>query len=116
MKLLILAAPLVALALCVPAQADDTADLKPQAVEACKKSLGTEMPDSDTLCVCMVDTIVNVFGADAATMLKIVIAGFNPSDTAEIAALLEISEDEAKAFVTAADEKMDKVQDACMPK
>ena len=71
--------------------------------------------DVDKLCGCMVDNIVTVCGGDAVKMLKIVVAGLNPSQTAEIAALLGVSEEEAKAFVQAADEKMDKVQEACEP-
>ena len=113
------AAALTALAFGGLARAEDTVEsLKPQALESCKKEVGNgDMPaaDVDKVCGCMVDNIVTVFGADAVKMLKIVVAGLNPSQTAEIAALLGISEEEAKAFVQAADEKMDKVQEACEP-
>ncbi len=119
MKRILVAATFAALAFSVSARADDTVDgLKAAAAETCKKEMGDGTPNAelDKLCGCMVDSIVTVFGDDAAKMLKVVGANLNPSDTAEIAKLLEITEDEAKAFVTAADEKMDKVQEACLPK
>ena len=116
MRLMIAAA--AAALLMMSARAEDTVDtLKPAALETCKKEMGDGTPNAelDKLCGCMVDNIATVFGDDAAKMLKIVAANLNPSDTAEIAKLLGISEDEAKAFVTVADEKMDEVQKACMP-
>lgn len=117
MKHLVFAAA-AALALAGAAYAETADDLKPAAVEACKKQAGdgTPNPDVDKLCGCMVDNIVTVFGDDAMSMLKVVTANLNPSDTAEIAKLLGVSEDEAKTWVAGANEKMDKVQEACMPK
>lgn len=118
MKRLMVTAVLAGMAYAAPALADETVDsLKAPAVEACKKEVGGGTPSAETdkLCVCMVDQIVTVFGDDAATMLKIVTANLQPSDTAEIAKLLGVSEEEAKTFVAAADEKMDSVQSACMP-
>lgn len=114
MKRLMVTAALAAFAFAGAAYADDVEGLKAQAVETCKKEVG-DMPDGDKLCGCMIDNIVTAFGDDAEKMLKVLAANLNPSDTAEIATLLGISEDEAKSFVEAADEKMDKVQEACMP-
>lgn len=119
MKRLLVAAAIAAMALSVSARADDTVDgLKTQALETCKKEMGDGTPNAevDKVCGCMVDNIVTEFGDDASKILKIIGSSLNPSDTPEIAKLLGVSEDEAKAFVTAADEKMDKVQDVCMPK
>lgn len=116
MKLMMVAAAVAMLMM--PALAEDTVDtLKPQALETCKKEMGdgSPNPELDKMCGCMVDNIVTVFGDDAAKMLKVVAANLNPSDIAEIAKLLGITEDEAKAFVAVADEKMDEVQKACMP-
>ncbi len=116
MKRFIAAAAFAAFAFAAPALADDTVEgLKTQALETCKKEVGAA-PETDKLCGCMVDNIVTVFGDDAPKMLKILAANLNPSDTAEIAKLLGVSEDDAKTFITAADEKMDKVQDVCVPK
>jgi hypothetical protein len=117
MTRVLMMAALAALVFGAEAQADDVVDsLKAPAVEACKKDVGTEMPDADKLCACLVDSIVTEFGDDAATMLKIVTAGFQPDDSAEIAKLMGVSEDEAKTFISAAEEKMDAAQQACIPK
>lgn len=118
MKRLMIAAALAAFAFAGPALAEDTVEtLKPQALENCKKMMGgdTANPETDKMCTCMVDSVVTVFGDDAAKMLKILTTDLNPSDTAEIAKLLGITEAEAEAFVKVADEKMDEVQKTCMP-
>ena len=118
MKRFVAAAAFAAIAFSVSAHAEDTVDtLKPQALEACKKEVGdgTPNPEMDKLCGCMVDNIVTVFGDDALKMLKVIAAGLSPSQVPEVAAALGISEDEAKAFIASADEKMDKVQEACIP-
>ena len=116
MKLMMVAAAVAMLMM--PALAEDTVDtLKPQALETCKKEMGdgSPNPELDKMCGCMVDNIVTVFGDEAGEMLQVLAANLNPSDTVEIAKLLGISEDEAKTWVTAADEKMDEVQKTCMP-
>jgi len=118
MKRFVVAAAFAAFAFSVSARAEDTVDtLKPQALEACKKEVGDGTPNAeiDKLCGCMVDNIVTVFGDDAVKMLKVISAGLSPSQVPEVAAALGISEDEAKAFISSADEKMDKVQQACVP-
>lgn len=117
MKRMFLAAGLAVFTAAGVARAEDTVEtLKPQALEACKAEVGPDAPGgADKLCGCMVDNIVTVFGDDAASMLKIVVNKLNPSDIPEIAALLGVSEDEAKAFVEKADANMNKVQEACMP-
>ncbi len=117
MKRLMMTAALAAFALAGAANAQESIDeLKPKAVEACKTEMeGAPVEDISKLCGCMVDNIVTVFGDDADEMLKVVISGLNPGQTAEIAALLGVSEAEAKAWVEAADERMDKVQEACVP-
>ena len=117
MKTGFITAALAVFAFAGPALADDVAALKASALETCKKEMGGAgaNPDVDKVCGCMIDNIVTVYGDDADEMLKIIAANLNPSDTAEIAKLLGITEDEAKAFVTVADEKMDQVMKACMP-
>jgi hypothetical protein len=123
MKRITMMAAFAVLAFSAPAFADEASDLKPQALEACKKEMGFDATnpgnpanaETEKLCGCMVDNIVTVFGDDAAKMLKLINAGLNPSQTAEIATTLGISEDEAKAFVEVADAKMNDVQKACMP-
>ncbi|MFT3811568.1 MAG: hypothetical protein QM698_16775 [Micropepsaceae bacterium] len=118
MKKTVAAAAFALFALAVPAQADDTVDsLKSQALETCKKEMsgGEANAEVDKVCGCVVDNIVTAFGEDAPRMLKILGANLNPSDVAEIAKLLGMSEAEAKTFVEAADEKMDTVMDTCMP-
>ena len=116
MKRILVAAAFAAVAFSVSARAEDTVEtLKPQAVETCKKLMGDGSANAevDKMCGCMADNIVTVFGDDAVKMLKILAANLEPSDVAEIAKLLGISEDEAKAFITVADENMDKVMNAC---
>lgn len=118
MKRFVIAAAFAAMAFSVAARAEDTVDsLKPQTLEACKKEVGDGTPNAevDKLCGCMVDNIVTVFGDDAVKMLKVIAAGLSPSQVPEIAAALGISEADAKAFIEVADQKMDKVQEACMP-
>ncbi len=117
MKRMMIATALAAFAFVGPALADDIEALKGPALETCKKEMGggEANPELDKVCGCMIDNIVTVYGDDADEMLKIIGANLNPSDTAEIAKLLGITEDEAKAFVKVADEKMDEVQKVCMP-
>jgi len=117
MKRLMMSAALVAMTFAISARAEETIDAqKAAALETCKKEMGGEAnPETDKMCTCMVDNIVTVFGDDAGEMLQVLAANLNPSDTVEIAKLLGISEDEAKTWVTAADEKMDEVQKTCMP-
>ena len=116
MKRFMMTAALAAFAFAGAASAQDIDALKAEAVGACKKEMdGAPVGDIDKLCGCMVDNIVTVFGDDADEMLKVVISGHSPGDTAEIAALLGISEEEATAFVKTAEERMSKVQEACVP-
>ncbi len=119
MNKLMLAAGFAALAFAAgTARAEDTVEsLRQPVIDVCKTQMGSEEVggDADKVCTCMVDAIIKDFDADAVSMLKILKAGLNPSQVAEIAALLGITEDQAKAFVDMADDKMDAVQESCMP-
>ncbi len=100
-----------------PARAEDTtASLRQPAIDWCKGSVGAEAPPkgADATCACFIDGIITSFGDDAVRMLKVLVANLNASQVAEIAKLLDISEEEAKAFVAMANEKIDPIQETCM--
>jgi hypothetical protein len=118
MKKFILAAGFAALAAAGAARAEDTVEsLRQPVIDVCKTQMSGESVagDADKVCTCMVDGVIKDFGADALSMLKILNAGLNPSQIAEIAALLGITEEQAKAFVDMADDKMNTLQESCMP-
>lgn len=119
MNKLMLAAGFAALAFAAgTARAEDTVEsLRQPVIDVCKTQMGDAAPggDADKACTCMVDAIIKDFDADALSMLKILNAGLNPSQVAEIAALLGLTEEEAKAFIEKADDKMDAVQETCTP-
>ncbi|BCW88231.1 hypothetical protein sos41_13690 [Alphaproteobacteria bacterium SO-S41] len=96
-----------------PAFADDTvAALRQPALDACISGVGT--PEAPALCSCIVDRIIADFGEDAVAMLKILGAGYQPSQEAEIAKLLGLSPADTKVVIARIDDKMTSVMDACL--
>lgn len=104
-----------ALVLTAPAFAEDTtASLRQPAIDACVGGEASADGPGTNACTCMIDKIIADFGDDALPMLKIVAANLQPSQEAEIAALLGITVEEAKVLVKRLDEKMDPVMGACL--
>lgn len=116
MKRLVLAGlAAVLLAAVPPALAQDTAEsLRQPAIDRCTDGMGATDPAAIAPCTCMVDKIIADFGDDTIPMLKILAAGFQPSDEAAIATLLGLSAEDTKTLITRVDEKMDPVIAACM--
>ena len=117
MKRLILAGIAAALfAAAAPAAfADDTAaSLRQPAIDRCTNGLGATDPATISPCTCLVDKIIADFGEDTIPMLKILAAGYEPSNEAEIATLLGLSAEETKTLITRVDGKMGPVIAACM--
>ena len=117
MKRLILASiAAVLLSAATPvAFAEDTVEtLRQPAIDRCTSGLGATDPTTVSPCTCLVDKIIADFGDDKIAMLKILAAGYEPANEAEIAALLGLSGDETKALIARLNDKMGPVVAACM--
>lgn len=112
---LALAGPSLAQTTPAPAPQGD-APLRQSAIDWCKGEIAAEDAPKgvEATCTCMIDSIITDFGPEAPKMLKVLIAGLDPSDLKEIAALLGITEAEAKAFVEAAEPKLQTIQTSCV--
>ena len=96
--------------------AETAQDLRQPAIEHCQAVVAPNPPPSGAAaaCSCVVDRIIADFGPDAAKMLKVLIADIRPADVALAAALLQVSETEARRFLEAAQARMGPIEKACV--
>lgn len=98
------------------ARAEETVEsLRPAVIEYCSANIGKDAGPSgaEAACTCMADGIVTDFGDDALAMMRIINARLDPSQVKEIAALLGITEKQARAFVEMAEPKIEAIQQRC---
>ena len=91
-------------------------ELRGPVIETCKSRMPPESAPTVGVagaCTCMVDGIIQQFGTDALSMLRIIHAGLDPSQIEEIAALLALKEDDAEKFVEMAQPKIEQIQAGC---
>ena len=95
--------------------AEDTLQsLRQPAIDRCTNGLGATDPSTIKPCTCLVDKIITDFGDDALPMLKILAAGYEPANEAEISAMLGLSAEDTKALIGRLNDKMGPVVAACM--
>lgn len=100
-----------------PVAAEEAVEsLRQPAIDHCQAVVAPNPPPSGAAaaCSCVVDRIIADFGPDAAKMLKVLIADIRPADVVLAAALLQISEAEARRFLDAAQARMGPIETACV--
>lgn len=114
---MLLAATALTLGAGLASAQDSVETLRGPVIEKCKADMGggraEDAAPAEAFCSCMVDGIIAGFGDDTLPMLKVLNSGLKESDTAGIATLLGISEDEVKAFIARVEAKFDPLNDAC---